>query len=231
MFKVKVEVTGARGNTELYPCAFGHKKGDEVIFNGETVHGKLCPDVMRQLMPHIMGMMYAGPRYSHPGQFGLWKYQGTRKLDPSMEPYDGYGYRPIPSPEEPKYHMRIGAPIHSVPGMGPDSVEKVRIPLEFNCDDTATWVTFKLSPCGLTDSGPRHLPYYRRQMSIAEKIQNEPGIEVSDILSKFTDWERKEIYPVLCPALFEELLEELVLAEYVEVVDGKAYSLKAVPKK
>jgi hypothetical protein len=68
-------------------------------------------------------------------------------------------------------------------------------------------------------------------MSIAEKIQNEPGIEVSDILSKFTDWERKEIYPVLCPALFEELLEELVLAGYVEVVDSKAYSLKAVPKK
>jgi uncharacterized repeat protein (TIGR04076 family) len=231
MFKAKVTVVGMLGDTEKYPCAFGHKIGDEIIFDGESIHGKICPDVLPSLIPEVIGVMYGGPRYRNPGSFALWKYQGVRKIDPSMKKYDGFGFKPQEEYKEPPYHMRLGSVIHSVPGMGPKAKKRIDLTPGTQCPDSATMVLFKIEPYGLTDSGSRHLPYYRRQLSIAEKVKAKPGIEVNKVFDEFTEWEKKEIYPVLCPPLVEEALEELALAGYVEIRDGKAYPIKDLPQR
>jgi uncharacterized repeat protein (TIGR04076 family) len=230
MFKVKVSVAAVRGDPEKYPCGFGHKVGDEVIFDGETITGKICPDCMPLIIPHVFHMMYAGPRYHSAYYYAAWKYQGARKKDPSMKKYDGFGWKPvIEGYDESPYHMRIGSIQWSVPGMGPLATTRVDLPVRVHCPDDATMVTFDIAPFGLTDSGQRHLPFYRREMSIVDKIKAKPGIEVSKVLDEFSEREIKEIYPVLCRPLFEELLEELELAGYVETRDGKAYPVKDLP--
>ena len=39
-------------------CAAGHKVGDEVLFTGEEVKGKICISAMYSMMPKIYAMMY-----------------------------------------------------------------------------------------------------------------------------------------------------------------------------
>jgi len=72
-------------------------------------------------------------------------------------------------------------------------------------------------------SGGYTLPYYRREMSILEKIKEKPGITVDEILDKFTDFERDEIYPPLYPVNVQLMLDELAEVNYIELRDGKAY--------
>ena len=63
MFQVKATVVAFLGNEEVYPCHFKHKVGDEVIFDGESYHGRLCPDVWSRIVPKVEAMHQAGPRY------------------------------------------------------------------------------------------------------------------------------------------------------------------------
>jgi uncharacterized repeat protein (TIGR04076 family) len=39
-------------------CAAGHKVGDEVLFTGEEVKGKICISAMYSMLPKIYAMMY-----------------------------------------------------------------------------------------------------------------------------------------------------------------------------
>lgn len=39
-------------------CEFGHKVGDEVVFDGRTVQGEICFHALYSLMPKIFAMMY-----------------------------------------------------------------------------------------------------------------------------------------------------------------------------
>jgi uncharacterized repeat protein (TIGR04076 family) len=39
-------------------CAFGHQVGDEVIFDGETVRGKVCISALYSFMPKVFAMRY-----------------------------------------------------------------------------------------------------------------------------------------------------------------------------
>lgn len=39
-------------------CAAGHKVGDEVLFTGDEVKGKICISAMYSMMPKIYAMMY-----------------------------------------------------------------------------------------------------------------------------------------------------------------------------
>jgi uncharacterized repeat protein (TIGR04076 family) len=39
-------------------CAAGHVVGDEVIFDGTSVQGKICIHAMYSLMPKVFAMMY-----------------------------------------------------------------------------------------------------------------------------------------------------------------------------
>jgi len=61
------------------------------------------------------------------------------------------------------------------------------------------------------------------EMTILEKIRNEPGITADEILSKFTEWEREEIYPPLSTINVRLMLDELAEVNYIELRDGKAY--------
>jgi len=60
VFQVKATVVAFLGNEEVYPCHFKHKIGDEVIFDGESYHGRLCPDVWSRIVPKVEAMHQAG---------------------------------------------------------------------------------------------------------------------------------------------------------------------------
>jgi len=39
-------------------CAFGHKVGDEIVFDGRTVRGEICLHALYSLMPKVFAMRY-----------------------------------------------------------------------------------------------------------------------------------------------------------------------------
>ena len=39
-------------------CAAGHQVGDEVVFNGETVQGKVCIHALYSFLPKVFAMRY-----------------------------------------------------------------------------------------------------------------------------------------------------------------------------
>jgi uncharacterized repeat protein (TIGR04076 family) len=39
-------------------CAFGHEVGDEVVFDGETVQGRICFSAMYSFLPKVFAMRY-----------------------------------------------------------------------------------------------------------------------------------------------------------------------------
>lgn len=227
-FKVRATCVKMSGDMEKFPCQFGHKIGDEVIFDGETVTGKMCPDLLLLVYPHAFRMHYDGPRYRDHRNNALWVYQGAKQVDPAMKQYDGLGYKPVAPYKLPPNHVAASLLMYTVPGVGPLAKKKVDLPVTIKCSDIATQVVFKLEAFALCDSG-RALPYFRRQMSIVDKIKAKPGIAVQKILDEFTTWEREQIYPPLGGAMLEMMLEELALTGYVQVRDGKAYPAKDAP--
>jgi hypothetical protein len=62
-----------------------------------------------------------------------------------------------------------------------------------------------------------------REMSLLEKIKDEPGIQTEMIIKRFTDWERDEIVPPFTPVMVELMLDELAETGYIVIVQGKAY--------
>lgn len=39
-------------------CGAGHKAGDEVLFTGQEVKGRLCMSAMYSMLPKVVAMMY-----------------------------------------------------------------------------------------------------------------------------------------------------------------------------
>jgi uncharacterized repeat protein (TIGR04076 family) len=39
-------------------CAFGHKVGDEIIFDGETIQGRICLHALYSFLPKVFAMRY-----------------------------------------------------------------------------------------------------------------------------------------------------------------------------
>jgi uncharacterized repeat protein (TIGR04076 family) len=39
-------------------CNFGHKVGDEVVFDGETVQGRVCLHALYSFLPKVFAMRY-----------------------------------------------------------------------------------------------------------------------------------------------------------------------------
>jgi hypothetical protein len=68
-------------------------------------------------------------------------------------------------------------------------------------------------------------------MAMLEKIKKQPGITIAQILEKFTEWERNEIYPPLTDLVAECLLDEMVMVNYLEVHDQKYYPLERALEK
>jgi len=52
-FVIEVTVKSQKGK-----CAFGHKVGDKVIFDGKAVKGNICYSALMVLLPKIFAMIY-----------------------------------------------------------------------------------------------------------------------------------------------------------------------------
>jgi hypothetical protein len=59
--------------------------------------------------------------------------------------------------------------------------------------------------------------HYNRAMSILEKIKNDPGMTVDEILNKFTRWEREEIYPPIYSLNVSLMIDEMATVNCIEL--------------
>ena len=87
-------------------------------------------------------------------------------------------------------------------------------------------MAMKIEAFDLSDKGDA-TPYFRRQMSILNKVLHKQDVEVDKILNQFSTDEIEIPYPALSQIMVEVLCEELALMGYLNIEDGKA----SVPKK
>jgi hypothetical protein len=135
-----------------------------------------------------------------------------------MKQYDGIGFRPIKK-------APAGSGAKSTIVSSSDRPQGLRGGGSFACADCRTSAYFSVEPIDLA-SGGYTLPYYKREMSIYEKIKSHPGITVAEILNKFTDFEKDDVYPPLYEVNVQLMLDELAEVNYIELRDGKAYPKK-----
>lgn len=50
---VEVTVKDQRGK-----CAFGHKVGDKIVFDGRSIKGEICYSALLVLLPEVYAMLY-----------------------------------------------------------------------------------------------------------------------------------------------------------------------------
>jgi uncharacterized repeat protein (TIGR04076 family) len=230
MFKVKATVVGFLGNIERYPCHFGHKVGDEVIWDGEKFIGRLCGSVWPALIPKVNALWSAGPRYVEPAYYYPFWYASLSESDPGQKKYDGLGFKNVlKTIVEPPSHLAHLQPPDAFkwPPHGERTIAK---DIMVTCPDTRSSMVMKVEAFDLADKG-YDIPYFRRQMSILSKVSQKPGINVDKILNEFSKKQIEEIYPPLAPMLVQCLVEELELMAFLEIQNGKASITKKGQKK
>jgi len=70
------------------------------------------------------------------------------------------------------------------------------------------------------------LPFFRRMMTILDKVLKNQGIKTGKIIDEFSKEQRYGIYPALSPQIMGPLIEELALMDYLVIEDGKAIVTK-----
>jgi uncharacterized repeat protein (TIGR04076 family) len=230
MFQVKATVVGFKGDEEKYPCHFQHKIGDEFIYDGEKFVGKICPHMVPIVVPCMMPLCAAGPRFVPSGYYFPFWYAPVSVKDPSLKKYDGRGFRNVlKTIVEPEYHMRNLEPLDAFK-WPPHEERTVAQAVMAVCGDKRTAMTMKIEAFDLSDKGDA-VPYFRRQMMILHKVLARPGIKADKILNEFSREENEVIYPALSPIMVQALSEELELMGYLEIKDGKATVTKKGEKK
>jgi len=221
MFKVKATVVDMLGDVEKYPCHFNYKIGDEIIWTGAEFKGRICPAFLPMLPPKVADLYAAGPRYVESAYYYPFWYAPTSVYAPSLKKYDGIGFRNVlHTIDDLKYGMSLLRPPNSF--LWPPHPERtVARDVMLICPDFRTSVVLKLEAFDLADDGDC-VTYFRREMSILNKVLPKPGIAVAKILNEFTREEIEEIYPCLSQILVGILVEELELVGYLEIKDGKA---------
>jgi uncharacterized repeat protein (TIGR04076 family) len=218
MFKVRCKLIAFEGDEAMFPCHFNYKIGDEFYYDGVYFSGRICPGLFASMMPVIHGVFLLGNKFSENIMF---RYRGLDVRDPSMAKYDGVGFRALKTlPEDAPEKMK--SKLSSIP-----KTEKAK-GHHFLCADNRILAHFACEPVDLSDS-EYAMPFYRREISILEKIETEPGIKITEILDRFTEFERDEIGPPLTPALLDVMLDALTDIHYVEIRDGKAYATGKEP--
>jgi len=221
MFKVKATIVGFLGDTTKYPCHFNHQIGDEIIWTGAELKGRMCPAILPMIAEKAAALYSAGPRYLDPGYYYPFWYAPVSVYDPSMKKYDGIGFRPVlKTLEDIKYGMSLLRDPNSFK-WPPHPERTVAKDIMLICPDYRTSVQIKVEAFDLADDGDS-VTYFRREMSILSRVLPKPGIAVDKILNEFTKEEIEEIYPSLSQILVSILVEELELMGYLEVRDGKA---------
>ena len=211
-FKVKGKLIGFMNDVDRFPCHFDYKIGEEFTYDGETIEGRICPGVLLTMVPTVWQTFFTGKRAY---ERIIFKYSGLSLKDESMKQYDGIGFRPLKEAPE-------GSGGRSGIVVSPEIPTGLKGGGSFACADCRTSAYFSVEPIDLATGGYT-VPYYRREMSILEKIKAEPGLTVEDILSKYTDFERYEVYPPLNPVNVSLMLDELAEVDYIELRDGRAY--------
>lgn len=223
MFKVKATVIGFAGDEEKYPCHFQHKIGDVFIYDGEKYIGRICPGMSALVVPKMMAMFAAGPRqFRSPMDYYVFWYAPVSRKDPSKKKYDGIGFSNVlKTIVEPEGTLAAMQPKHAF--QWPPVAERI-VAMEspvVTCGDTRTLMMMKLEAFDLADKGDS-VTYFRREMSILNKVLPTPGIEVKQILNTFTREQIEGIYPALSPIMIQVLCEELDLMHYLDIREGKA---------
>ena len=211
-FKVKGKLIGFMNDVDRFPCHFDYEIGEEFTYDGERIEGRICPGVLLTMVPTVWQTFFSGRRAY---ERIIFKYSGLSLKDPSMKQYDGIGFRPLKEAPE-------GSGEKSGIVVTPERPTALKGGGTFACADCRTSAYFSVEPIDLA-SGGYTLPYYKREMSVFDKIKNRPGITVDEILGMFTDFERDEIYPPLYSVNVQLMLDELEEVGYVELRDGKAY--------
>lgn len=230
MFKVKATVVNFLGDKERYPCHHQHQLGDEFIFDGEKFLGTICPSLAIDVVPKMMQLHSAGPRFKDYIFYYPFLYAPQSVDDPDSKKLDGLGYKNVfDNFTEPKYSMA------NLAGSGgfkwpPPEKRPAHRGVRVICPDYRTSVVVSIEAFDLSDKG-RNLPFFRREMSLLDKILNKPGIEANKILAEFTAQQIDGIYPALSQVMIESLLEEMEVMGYIEIRDGKVFGCpKAGPK-
>jgi uncharacterized repeat protein (TIGR04076 family) len=207
-YKVKATLVGFLGNQEKFPCHFDYKIGDSFTYDGEIFEGRVCSGLMHTVIPDMMIMAHSGQEHFKRIMF---RYHGGRSVrDPGFKKYDGVGFRMAKDKPDPEKAIFTPRP------------EGGRISF---CGDPLTLAGFRIEPVDLAPGG-YFRGEYMREMSILEKIKAEPGLTVDDILSKYNDFERYDVYPQLNPGIVKLMLEEMETVNYIEMKEGKAYPQK-----
>jgi uncharacterized repeat protein (TIGR04076 family) len=221
LFQVRATIASLLGDIEVYPCHFGHRPGDQVLFDGEAFHGRFCPDLWGAVMPKMIALHQAGPRYVEWASYCPFWYRGNSAADPGRAKHDGLGFRNILETITPPGHdMATLAP----PGAftwPPSETASIARQAAVVCPDTRTSMVVRLEAFDLSEKGYA-TPYFRRQMAILEKVRKNGGVAVDGILGVFTQAEREEIYPPLGTVMVELLIEELEYMGDVERAAGLA---------
>jgi uncharacterized repeat protein (TIGR04076 family) len=221
MFKVRAKVVDILGDESKYPCHFNYKLGDEIIYNGAEYKGRICPAILSMLSQKMDPLFKAGPRYVEPGFYHPFWYAPLSTYDPSLKKYDGIGFKPfLQTIEDDKYGMSKLRPPNSFK-WPPHPERNVNKNIMLTCPDLRTAVLFKLEAIDLADDGDS-ITYYRRDMSILDRVLPKPGIAVNNIINEFTKEEIEDIYPSLSQMLISLLVEDLELMGYLKITDGKA---------
>lgn len=218
MFKVRCKLIAFEADEERYPCHFNYKIGEEIYYDGVHFTGRICPGLFPSMMPVVHGVYLLGYKYS---ENIMYRYRGHDVRDPDMKKYDGAGFRPLKTSEK-------GKPGSIGEVMVFDSRTGRARGAHFLCGDNRTLAHFSCEPIDLTDSEYAQ-PFYRRGIAVLEKIVAEPGIQATEILNRFTAFERNEIGPILTPVLLDVLLEALTDMNYVEVLEGQFYATGKEP--
>lgn len=211
-FKVRCKLIGFMNDADRFPCHFDYQIGEEFTYDGATIEGRVCPGVLLTMVPSVWQTFFSGRRAY---ERIIFRYSGLSTRDPGMKDYNGIGFRPLKEAPE-------GSGGKSGIVVSPEIPTSLKGGTGFACADCRTSAYFMVETIDLA-SGGYTLPYYNREMAILEKIKSQPGMTVAEILDKFTDWEREEIYPPLGPVNVQLMLEELEEVNYIELRDGRAY--------
>jgi uncharacterized repeat protein (TIGR04076 family) len=225
MFKVKATVVGFDKDESRYPCHFRYKIGDEIIFDGESITGRVCPSMLPSFGRAFNELLASGGRHKEGepagAYFPFW-HSPYSVFDPEYTKYDGVGFRPTLERPDEDYKFVADETLFDNPPGGKyiigKGTEKKKITLV--CGDQHTLARFEVEAFDLADKGDS-LPYYRRSMAILNKVSKKPGIAMTEILGEFPDDERDNIYPSLGQNIIASLVGELELLGYVEVKDNK----------
>jgi len=235
VFKVKATVTGFDKDEQKYPCHFRYKIGEEITYDGETITGRVCPSMAPVFGRAFNDLLASGGRHQEgedpKSYFPFW-HSPLSVADPAYKKYDGVGFRSTPVRPEEGYRYIADETLFDTPPGGKYIIGKGTAKREFSlvCGDKHTLVRFKVEAFDLADKGDS-LPYYRRTMSILDKVIRKPGIPLDKILSEFSKDQIYDIYPTLGQKIIAALVGELELLAYVDVVNGKVTATAKGKKK